>query len=99
MHEGTFKEAKIPMQGCMGIMEEMEEGTDKSACPMAAMCKGMMEKSRFWFLPMIPGVAFILGGVLIFIEPTILFWILGGTSIIVGLMMMVYAIFIRRHFK
>jgi hypothetical protein len=68
----------------------------KEVCPMASMCKGMMGKSGTGFLLMIPGLALVVGGVVIFIEPKVLFWLMGGTSILIGIIMLVLANFIRK---
>lgn len=65
-------------------------------CPMASMCKGMAEKPRFGFLLMIPGFLFVLGGMLIFIEPRVLVWLVGTASILIGLVMLFFSIFIRK---
>lgn len=65
-------------------------------CPMASMCRGMAEKPRLGFLLLIPGLLLVLGGVLIFIEPRALVWLLAGTSIFIGLVMLFSAIFVRR---
>ena len=65
-------------------------------CPMASMCKGMAEKPRFGFLLVIPGLLLVLGGVLIFIEPRVMVWLLAGASIFIGVVMVFFAMFIRR---
>ena len=76
MSEGVTKQPGEMMQACMGMMEGMREEADKGVCPMATMCKGMMEKTGFGWLLLIPGAALILGGILILIDPNILFWLL-----------------------
>ncbi len=96
MSEGVTKQAGEMMQACMGIMEGMREEADKGVCPMATMCKGIMEKTGFGWLLLIPGAALILGGILILIEPNILFWLLAGTSIVLGLAMSAFAVFIHK---
>lgn len=65
-------------------------------CPMASMCRGMAEKPRLGFLMLIPGLLLVLGGVLIFIEPRALVWLLAGTSIFIGLVMLFFAMFVRK---
>ena len=65
-------------------------------CPMASMCKGMKGKSGSGFLLMIPGLALVVGGVVIFIEPKVLFWLMGGTSILIGIVTLMLANFIRK---
>jgi hypothetical protein len=63
---------------------------------MASMCKGMAGKSRSGFLLMIPGIVLVLAGVLILVEPRILFWLMAGTSIFLGIGALVLANRIRR---
>lgn len=65
-------------------------------CPMASMCKGMAEKPGVGFLLLIPGLLLVLGGVLIFIEPRVLVWLMAGASILIGIVMLFFAVFIRR---
>jgi len=65
-------------------------------CPMASICKGMKRKSGSGFLLIIPGLALVVGGVVIFIEPKVLFWLMGVTSILTGIVMLVLASFIRK---
>lgn len=71
-------------------MDSMEK------CPMESMCKGIMGKSGFGLFLMIPGAALMLGGVLILIEPKVLFWLMAGTSILIGVILLVFANFIRK---
>ena len=96
MSEGVTKQPGEMMQACMGMMEGMREEADKGMCPMASMCKGMMEKTGLGLLLLIPGAALILGGILILIDPNILFWLLAGTSMALGLAMSGFAIFIHK---
>ncbi|NIO11407.1 MAG: hypothetical protein GTO40_26670 [Deltaproteobacteria bacterium] len=63
---------------------------------MATMCKGMLAKTGFGILLLIPGAALILGGILILIDPNILFWLLAGTSIVLGLGMSGFAVFLYK---
>lgn len=56
----------------------------------------MAEKPRLGFLLLIPGLLLVLGGVLIFIEPKALVWLLAGTSIFIGLVMLFFAMFVRK---
>ena len=66
-------------------------GTDsKAACPMQAMCRGMIEKrSGTGLLLMIPGLALVGVGALILIEPEVLVWLMACTSILLGLLLIV----------
>ena len=74
----------------MPDMEAME------MCPMGSMCKGMMEKPGSGFLLMIPGLLLVLGGVLILIEPRVLFWLAAVVLILIGLGVLFFAGFIRK---
>ena len=78
-----------------------ENGTTRETeamemCPMGSMCKGMMEKPGSGFFLMIPGLLLVLGGVLIFIEPRVLLWLVGGALILIGLAVLFFAGFIRK---
>jgi hypothetical protein len=66
---------------------------------MAKMCAGMMEKSHSSALLMLPGVILIALGVLIFIEPRIIVWLVGGFVILLGLMFFMMARFLGRFHK
>ncbi len=61
-------------------------------CPMAKMCKGVVQKQRF----MLPGVVLILAGVLIFLEPRILVWLTGTASILLGSIFLMVGNLMRR---
>lgn len=65
-------------------------------CPMASMCKGMANKPVSGFLLMIPGIVLILVGVMIVIEPRVLVWLVAIASILIGVMMLFFANFIRK---
>jgi hypothetical protein len=65
-------------------------------CLMARMCKAMAERPGFAFLLLIPGLLLILGGALIFIEPRVLVRFMASASIFIGIMMLFFAIFIRK---
>lgn len=65
-------------------------------CPMAKMCKGMMEKPFSGLVMIIPGIVFIDLGVLIIIEPKILAWLVAAVCVLIGVIMLVMANFIRR---
>ena len=61
-------------------------------CPMATMCTGMMEKPPSGVLLMLPGSVLVVAGVLTFVEPRILVWLVG---ILIGIMLLVMTAFIR----
>jgi hypothetical protein len=63
---------------------------------MAKMGKGMMERSGFGILMVIPGLLLIAGGVLVLIEPRVLVWFLAGASILMGLAILFFATFMRK---
>ena len=65
-------------------------------CPMAKMCEGMMKKLPFGFSAMIAGIVLIVVGALIFVEPRILVWLAAAALVLVGIMLLVMAKFIRR---
>ena len=69
---------------------------EKEMCPMSAMCKGMMEKPGSRFLLMIPGAILVIVGVLILIKPTVLFWLMACTFILIGIIMLVLTNFIKK---
>ncbi|HZM35681.1 MAG TPA: hypothetical protein VFC18_14460 [Burkholderiales bacterium] len=75
----------------------MTEGTNPMAtCPMAKICKGMMEKSPSRSLFVLPGLLLIVLGVLIFVEPRIVVWLVASVAILMGLMFFMMARFIGR---
>lgn len=74
----------------------MAESTPMPMCPMAEMCKGMMGRPFSGFFMIIPGIVFIVLGVLIIIEPKILAWLVAAVCVLIGIMMLVMASFIRR---
>lgn len=65
-------------------------------CPMATMCKGMMKKSPFGLAVMLAGAVLIAVGVLIVLEPQILVWLMGPAFVILGIMLLMMAKFVRR---
>lgn len=66
------------------------------ACPMAKMCMGMMEKPGSSVFPIIAGAVFIALGVLTILEPRVLIWIAAIVFVLIGVMMMAFAGFIRK---
>lgn len=65
-------------------------------CPIATMCMGMTEKRFSGFMLMLPGILLILVGVLIVIEPKILVWLMAAAAVLLGIMLLVMASFIRK---
>jgi hypothetical protein len=75
---------------------ETEEESPMESCPMSAMFKKTSGKRGLGLLAMIPGLLLVLGGVAIILEPQILVWLVAGTSILFGLLLVVAANFLRR---
>jgi hypothetical protein len=57
---------------------------------------GLTEKRPSGLLLMLPGVLLIVVGVLIVIEPRILVWLMATASVLLGIMLLMMAGFIRR---
>ncbi len=68
-------------------------------CPMARMCGRMMEKPHSGSLLMLPGALLIALGVLIFLEPRIVVWLVGTVAVLMGIMFFMMARFIGRLHK
>ena len=70
------------------VCEEMLEGfKPMEKCPMAEMCKGMMNEKgagRGWLL-FLPGLLLVLVGLLVILVPGLLVWLVGITAIVMGL--------------
>jgi uncharacterized membrane protein HdeD (DUF308 family) len=75
---------------------DMADVTPMAMCPMAETCKGMMEKPRFGFMFMVPGIIFIILGVAVLIEPQILVWLVAIALIFIGIAMTMMAMFMRK---
>ncbi len=73
----------------------MAETTPMSMCPMAETCKGMIDKPRSGLWMMIPGIIFIALGVLIFLYPQILAWLIAIALIVMGIAMLMMVNFMR----
>ncbi len=74
----------------------MAEPTPMPMCPMAETCKGMMDKPFSGVALIIPGIVLISLGVVIVIEPRILVWLIAAAFVVLGLMMLMMASFIRK---
>lgn len=74
----------------------MAQATPMPMCPMAETCKGMMEKPFSGVTLIIPGLVFIALGVLILFEPRILVWIIALAFVLLGIIMLIMASFIRK---
>lgn len=90
MVEYTTQEAAEPIALAVG-----SRPAPRATCPMA-MCKGMMGRQPSGFLLLVPAAVLITMGVLIFFEPVVLVWLMGTTFVLLGLMLLMMARFIRR---
>jgi uncharacterized membrane protein HdeD (DUF308 family) len=63
---------------------------------MATMCKGMMEKPPSGYPVMFAAAVLILLGVLIFVEPRIVVWLVGSAFVLFGIALFMMAKFLRR---
>jgi len=63
---------------------------------MTKMCGRMMGKRVSGLVLAVPGVLLIIVGALIVIEPAILVWLLAAGSVLMGLMLLTMAGFVRR---
>lgn len=73
----------------------MPETTPMPMCPMAETCEGVMKKPLSRTMTIVPGTVFILLGILIVIEPRILAWIIAAGFILLGVVMLMAANFVR----
>ena len=73
----------------------MVESIPMPMCPMAGMCKGMVEKPGSGLMLLIPGIVFIILGVVILIEPRILLWFVALSLVVMGVAMLMLARFMR----
>jgi len=74
----------------------MPETEPMPMCPMAETCKGMMNKAHSRFMLLIPGLTFIVVGLLIIIWPAVLAWLIAAACILIGIAMLMMASFVRR---
>lgn len=73
----------------------MNETASMRMCPMAETCKGMMEKPGTGLWMVIPGIVFIVLGVLTILYPQILAWLVAIAMIVMGFAMLVMIGFMR----
>ncbi len=74
----------------------MAEPVPMPMCPMAATCKGMMEKPLSGFALIVPGIVLIILGVAVLIEPRILVWLVAIALIVMGIAMLMLVKFMRK---
>ena len=77
----------------------MTESTSTPTCPMAAACKGMMDKPMSGLVLVIPALVFVILGVAILIAPQILAWLVGIALIVMGVVMLVFGRYMRKLAK
>ena len=77
-------------------MTETQSPGNMEMCPMSSMCKGMMGKRHSRLLLLLPGLVFILLGVIILIEPRVLVWLIAALAIMLGLLFLMMGNFIHR---
>lgn len=77
-------------------MTETQSPGNMEMCPMSSMCKGMMGKRHSRLLLLLPGLVFILLGVIILIEPRVLVWLIAALAIVLGLLFLMMGNFIHR---
>jgi uncharacterized membrane protein HdeD (DUF308 family) len=65
-------------------------------CPMATVCRGMLERPTSRFVMTIPGIVFVVLGITVFIEPRILAWLVAVAFIVMGIIMLIVTLFMRR---
>jgi uncharacterized membrane protein HdeD (DUF308 family) len=76
--------------------EAMQESVSITMCPMAATCKGMMDKPRSGFALMVPGIVLIILGIAVLIEPRILLWLVAMALFVMGIAMLMLANLMRK---
>ena len=62
-------------------------------CPMATTCRGMSETPMLKSLLPLPGLLMIAVGVLILLVPALLVWFIALASIVMGILLLIFAIF------
>jgi hypothetical protein len=90
MVEDTTQQAEVRAPGVM------PRQTPLAMCPMASMCKGMMENPPSGFLAVLPGTVLIVLGMLIFVEPKVLVWLMGAGFILFGVVLLKMGNFLRK---
>lgn len=77
-------------------MTEIHPKESMTMCPMASMCRRLVKKPPPRLLLMIPGLALMLVGLLILLEPKVLIWLMAAVAILVGVLFLIIANFIHR---
>jgi hypothetical protein len=95
MADETTKPAADPFTTC-GEMMKGAAGGSGAECPMAGMLNGVTAKPSSGLLLMLPGLVLVVVGVLIIIEPRVLATLMAVTSILLGIVLLTFATFLRR---
>lgn len=66
----------------------MAQEAPMRTCPMAAMCKGMVQSPVSRLMMMIPGAVFVAVGILIAIWPSVLPWLVAVACVLAGAAML-----------
>ena len=66
----------------------MSHSAPTQMCPMSEMCKGMTESPPSRLFLVVPGIIFIVLGVLVILQPTILLWLVAAVLVMVGVGML-----------
>ena len=70
--------------------------TPMPMCPMAGMCRSMMERRGSGLMLFVPGIVLIILGVVVLTDPRILLWLVALALIFVGVAMLMVARLMRR---
>jgi|GEM_PF-2810228 len=81
-----------PVSCCSG---ESQEGGLISHCPMAAKFDKTFGSPKFKLLLCVIGVALIVIGIAIILEPRIVIWLMASVSILMGMALLVMAYYIN----
>jgi hypothetical protein len=96
MAEESETEIEKQFVSCGQMMKGMAGGSGTTTCPMAAAFKDASEKPMAGAMVMIPGLILIALGVAILIEPRILAWLMAALAILLGLIVLMIANFVRK---
>ena len=73
----------------------MTERVPLPMCPMAATCKGIMQKPASGYWMALPGIILVILGVAIIVYPQILAWFVAFALIVMGIAMLMMVRFMR----
>ena len=93
MNDTTKTPNQETTTGCCGMTEESGSPVK---CPMAQTCERMLTNARVGIFFLVPGILLFLGGILILLVPKVMVWLMGGTSILLGLLILGVAAFFKK---